>query len=146
MFFQNFEEHVFCSQNRFCTCATFGRLIFNLASVIKRPNFARVKNLFCEQKTCSSKFWKNMLNNCPVLGANADKFYPNVTTIDTAAAATDRVWPWLFSHLLMNRVKIWSLPRVVHVSSTDRNCMIFLSKFACRTRRDLSNLRLALPH
>ncbi len=27
-----------------------------------------------------------MLNNCPVLGANADKFYPNVTTIDTAAA------------------------------------------------------------
>ncbi len=28
-----------------------------------------------------------MLNNCPVLGANADKFYPNVTTIYTAAAA-----------------------------------------------------------
>jgi hypothetical protein len=28
-----------------------------------------------------------MLNNCPVLGANADKFYPNVTMIDTAAAA-----------------------------------------------------------
>jgi hypothetical protein len=54
------------------------------------------------------------------------------------------VWPWL-SHLLMNRVKIWSLPRVVHVSSTDRNCMIFLSKFACRTRRDLTNLHLALP-
>jgi hypothetical protein len=54
------------------------------------------------------------------------------------------VWHWL-SCLLMNRVKIWSLPRVAHVSSTDRNCMIFLSKFACRTCRDLSNLRLALP-
>ena len=42
----------------------------------------------------------------------------------------------------MYGVKTWSPTRAAHVSSTDRNCMIFFSLFACQTRRGILSASL----